>query len=161
MNRPDTTNTITTSSTLHQETRGKQREMIRCCSRSSPTSLWVQEKLESEFSTFWTEIRTAEIHLTSIGYNFCIRTPNWVNPFLLESLSLSRSSKIGLTSKFVPSQELRPKESDPIAETGPEIQEKGAASPLIGPNGLVRHRVVFLVSWSVLPPPWPPPHAPI
>ena len=87
MTRPDTTNTITTSSTLHQETRGKQREMIRCCSRSSPMSHWVQEKLESEFSTFWTEIRTEEIHLTSIGYNFCIRTPNWVNLFLLESLS--------------------------------------------------------------------------
>ena len=127
MTRPDTTNIITTYSTLHKEKRGKQRDMIRCCSRSSPTSLWVQEKLESEFSTFWTEIRTAEIHLTSIGYNFCIRTPNWVNLFLLESLSLSRSSKIGLTSKFCPSQKLRPKESDPIAETGPEVQEKGVA----------------------------------
>ena len=157
MTRPDTTNTITTSSTLHQEIRGKQRDMIRCCSRSSPTSLWVQEKLESKFFTFWTQIRTAEIHLTSICYKFCIRTPNGMNIFLLESLSRALSSKIGLTSKFVPSEKRRPKESNPVAETGTEVQEKGAAPPLIGPKGLVRIKVEVLVSWGVLPPPCPPP----
>ena len=144
MTRPDTTKNITTSSTLHQEIRGKQSDMIRCCLRSSSTSLWVQEKLESKFSTFWTQIRTAEIHLTSICYKFCIRTPNGVNLFLLESLSRALSRKIGLTSKFVSSEKRRPKESNPIAETGPEVQEKGAAPPLIGPKGLVRIRVSVL-----------------
>ena len=134
MNRPDTTKTITTYSTLDQEIRGKQRDMIVCCSRSSPTSLWFKEKLESKFSTFWTEIQTAEIYLTLIGYNFCMRSRNWVNLLLLESLSRSLSRILELTSKFVPSQKLRPKESDPIAETGPEVQEKGAAPPLIGPT---------------------------
>ena len=84
-----------------------------------------------------------------------------MNLLLLESLSRSLSRKIGLTSKFVPSQKLRPKESDPIAETRPEVQEKGAAPPLIGPIGLVRIRVGFLVPWGVLPPPWLPPLAPI
>jgi hypothetical protein len=161
MTRSDTTKTITTSSTLDQEIRRKQRGMIRCCLKSPPTSLWVQEKLDSKFSTFWTQIRTAEIHLTSNGYKFCIRTPNCVILFLLESLFRALSRKIGLTSKFIPSGNRWPKESDPVAETGPEFQEKGAAPPLIGPKRLVRIRVAFLVPWGVLPPPWPPPLAPI
>ena len=55
------------------------------------------------------------------------------------------SRKIGLTSKFISSSKRWPKESDPVAETGPEVQEKGVALPLIGPIGLVRIRVEFLV----------------
>ena len=135
--------------------------MIRCCSRSSPTSLWIQEKLESQFFMLWTQIWTAEIDLNSICYNFRIRTPNGVNIFLVESLSRSLSNKISLTSKFVSSRKWWPKESDPVAETGPEDQEKGAVPPLIGPIGLVRVRVEFLVPWGVFPPPWPPPLPPI
>ena len=126
-----------------------RRSVIRCCSRSSPTSLGVKEKSESQLFTFWTQIRTAEIHLTSNCKNFYIRTPNWVNLFLLESLSRALSRKIGLMSKFVSSRERWPKESDPVAETGPEFQEKGVAPPLLGPIGLVRIRVVFLVPWGV------------
>ena len=60
--------------------------MIRCCSRSSPTSLWIQEKLESQFFMLWTQIRTAEIDLNSICYNFRIRTPNGVNLFFVRKL---------------------------------------------------------------------------
>ena len=118
-----------------------RRNIIRCCLRSSSTSLWVQENIESKLFTFWTQIRTAEIHLNSNCNNFCIRTLKRVNLFLLESLSRALSSKIGLTSKFLPSEKLWPKQSDPVAETGPEVQEKGAAPPLIGPIGLVRIRV--------------------
>lgn len=59
----------------------KQRDMIRCCKRSFQTSLWGQGKLETKCTTFWTQIRTAQTHLTSEGTNFYIRTLNWVNFF--------------------------------------------------------------------------------
>ena len=125
-----------------------RRNMIICCLRSSPTSLWIQEMLESQFFTLLTQIQTAEIDLTSICYNFHLRTPNWVNLFLLESLFRALFSKIGLTSKFFSSRNWLPKESDHVAETRAEFQEKGVATPLIGHKGLVRIRVVFLVPWG-------------
>ena len=131
--------------------------MIRFYSRSSLTSPWVEEKLETKFFTFWMQIRTAEIYLTSNDDNFCIQTPNCVIIILLERGSRELSNPIGLTFKFVRSQKRRPKQYNIVAETGPDFQSKGVASPLIGPKGLVQIRVEFWVSWGVLPPPWLPP----
>ena len=138
---------------------GTRRYMIRCYSISSPTSPWVQKKLEIKFFTFGTQIRTAEIYLTSNEDNFCIRTPNWVILVLLERGTRELSNTIGRTSKFITSINWRPKQYKAVAETGPDFESKGAASPLIGPKGLVRIRVQFWGSWGVLPPPWPPPKA--
>ena len=139
----------------------REKETIRCCSRSSLTSLLAQEKLESKSPTFWTQIRTAQTHLTSDGSNFCIRTPNRVNLFLLESLSRELSNTIGFTFKFIRSVEISPKQSDVAAESESNCKSKGVASPPLGPMGLVRPRVRFRLPWDVLPPPWPPPLGPI
>ena len=67
----------------HMKIREKQKFM--CCSKSSLTSLLAQEKIESKSLTFWTQIRTAQTHLTQNAHKFFIRTPNWVILFLLES----------------------------------------------------------------------------
>ena len=139
----------------------REKETIRCCSRSSLTSLLAQEKLESKSPTFWTQIRTAQTHLTSDGSNFCIRTPNRVNLFLLESLSREISNTIGFTFKFIRSVEISSKQSDVAAESESNCKSKGVASPPLGPMGLVRPRVTFRLPWDVLPPPWPPPLGPI
>ena len=56
----------------------REKEMFKCCSKSSLTSLLGQEKIESKSLTFWTQIRTAQTYLTQNVNNFFIRTPNWV-----------------------------------------------------------------------------------
>lgn len=137
------------------------KEMIRCCSRSSLTSLLAQEKIETKSPTFWTQIRTAQTYLIQNANNFCIRTPNWVILFLLESLFHALSNPIGFTFKFVRSMEMWPKQSNVAAESESNYKSKGVASPPLGPMGLVRTRVSFRLPWDVLPPPWPPPLAPI
>jgi hypothetical protein len=137
------------------------KEMFRCCSRSSPTSLLAQEKIESKSPTFWTQIRTALTYLNQNAKNSFIRTPNWVILFLLESLFRALSNPIGFTFKFVRSIEILMKQSDIAAESESNYKSKGVASPPLGPMGLVRPRVSFRLPWDVLPPPWPPPLAPI
>ena len=81
--------------------------------------------------------------------------------FLLESRFCALSSPIGLTFKFVWSVELRTNQSDVAAESESNYKPKGVASPPLGPMSLVRPRVGFRLPWDVLPPPWPPPLAPI
>ena len=81
--------------------------------------------------------------------------------FLLESRFCVLSSPIGFTFKFVRSVELRTKQSDVAAESESNYKPKGVASPPLGPMSLVRPRVSFRLPWDVLPPPWPPPLAPI
>ena len=126
-------------------------DMIRFYSRSSLTSPWDEEKLETKFFTFWMQIRTAEIYLTSNDDNFCIRTPNWVIIVLLERGSHELSNTIGRTSKFITNINWRPKQYKAIAETGPDFESNDVASPIIGPKGLVRIRVQFWVSWGHAP----------
>ena len=53
------------------------------------------------------------------------------------------------------------KQSDAAAESESNYKSKGVASPPLGPMSLVRPRVGFRLPWDVLPPPWPPPLAPI
>ena len=137
------------------------KDIIMCCSRSSLTSLLGQEKIESKSLTFLTQIRTAQTHLSQNDKNFFIRTPNWVILFLVESRFHMRSVPIGITLKFVRSEEILTKQSDVAAESESNYKSKGVASPPLGPMGLVRPRVSFRLSWDVLPPPWPPPLAPI
>ena len=60
-------------------------------------------------------------------------------------------------SKF----ELSTKQSDAAAESESNYKSKGVTSPPLGPIGLVRPRVSFRLPWDILPPPWPPPLAPI
>ena len=114
----------------------KEKEMIMCCSsshvkendwcctRSSLTSLLAQEKIQTKSPTFWTQIRTAQTHLTSNGSNFCIRTPNRVNLFLLESLSRELSNTIGFTFKFIRSVEISPKQSERCCRIRVKLQVK-------------------------------------
>ena len=83
------------------------------------------------------------------------------NSFLLESRFCALSNPIGFTFKFVWSVELRTKQSDVAAESESNYKPKGVASPPLGPMSLVRPRVGFRLPWDVLPPPWPPPLAPI
>ena len=128
-----------------------EKEKFRCCSKSPLTSLLGQEKIESKSLTFWIQIRTAQIYLTQNANNFFIRTPNWV----------ILSFPIGFTFKFVRSVQLRTKQSDIAAESESNYKPKGVASPPLGPMCLVRPRVGFRLPWDVLPPPWPPPLAPI
>ena len=106
--------------------------MIRCYSRSSLTSPWIEEKLETKFFTLGTQIRTAEIYLTSNEDHFRIRTPNWVILVSLERASRELANAVGLTSKFVAGINWRPKQYKAVAETGPDFESKRAASPLIG-----------------------------
>ena len=81
--------------------------------------------------------------------------------FLLETRFRALSNPIGITFKFVRSVELWTKQSDAAAESESNYKSKGVASPPLGPMSLVRPRVSFRLPWDVLPPPWPPPLAPI
>ncbi len=139
----------------------REKEKFRCCSKSPLTSLLGQEKIESKSLTFWIQIRTAQTYLTQNANNFFIRTPNWVILFLLETRFRALSNPIGFTFKFIRSVEISTKQSDAAAESESNYKSKGVASPPLGPMGLVRPRVSFRLPWDVLPPPWPPPLAPI
>ena len=48
-----------------------------------------------------------------------------------------------------------------LGRTRPMGPSGGVTSPPLGPIGLVRPRFSFRLPWDVLPPPWPPPLAPI
>src|SRR5215216_4365019 len=133
----------------------------RCCSISPLTSLLGQGKIESKSLTFWIQIRTSQTYLTQNANNFFIRTPNWVILFLLETRFRALSKPIEFTFKFIRSVEISTKQSDAAAESESNYKSKGVASPPLGPMGLVRPRVSFRLPWDVLPPPWPPPLAPI
>ena len=139
----------------------RKKEMFICCPKSSLTSLLAQEKIESKSLTFWIQIRTAQTYLTQNAHKFFIRTPNWVILFLLETRFRALSNPIGITFKFVRSVEISTKQSDAAAESESNNKSKGVASPPLGPMSLVRPRVSFRLPWDVLPPPWPPPLAPI
>src|SRR3954465_10347802 len=139
----------------------REKEMFTCCSKSSLTLLLGQEKIESKSFTFWIQIRTAQTHLIQNAKNSFIRTPNWVILFLLESRFHARSKPIGMTLKSVRSVELWTKQSDAAAESESNNKSKGVTSPPLGPIGLVRPRVSSRLPWDILPPPWPPPLAPI
>ena len=71
------------------------------------------------------------------------------------------SSPIGFTYKFVRSVQILTIQSDAAAESESNYKSKGVTSPPLGPIGLVRPRFSFRLPWDVLPPPWPPPLAPI
>ena len=139
----------------------REKEKFRCCSRSPLTPLSGQEKLESKSHTFWTQIQTAQTYLTQNANNFLVRTPNWAILFLLKSRFRALCNPIGITLKSVRSVELSTKQSDAAAESKSNYKSKGVASPPLGPMSLVRPRVGFRLPWDVLPPPWPPPLAPI
>ena len=139
----------------------KTREKFRLFSQSPLTSLLGQEKIESKSLTFWIQIRTAQTYLTQNAHKFFIRTPNSVILFLLDSRFCSLSIPIGFTFKFVRSVAISMKLSDTAAESESNNKSKGVASPPLGPMSLVRPRVSFRLPWDVLPPPWPPPLAPI
>ena len=143
----------------HMEIREKEKFMS--CSKSPLTSLLGQEKIESKSLTFWIQIRTAQTYLTQNANNFFIRTPNWVILFLSETRFRALSDTIGFTFKFVWSVELWMKQSDIAAESESNYKPKGVASPPLGPMSLVQPRAGFRMPWDVLPPPWPPPLAPI
>src|SRR5215216_6517058 len=81
--------------------------------------------------------------------------------FFLETRFRALSNPIGFTFKFIRSVEISTKQSDAAAESESNYKSKGVASPPLGPMGLVRPRVSFRLPWDVLPPPWPPPLAPI
>ena len=81
--------------------------------------------------------------------------------FLLESRFRALSNPTGFTFKFVWSIEISMKQSDVAAESESNNKSEGVASPPLGTMSLVRPRVSFRLSWDVLPPPWPPPLAPI
>ena len=81
--------------------------------------------------------------------------------FFLESRFRPLSNPIGFTFKFVRSVEIWTKQSDAAAESESNYKSKGVTSPPFGPIGLVRPRFSFRLPWDVLPPPWPPPLAPI
>ena len=83
------------------------------------------------------------------------------DPLLLETRFRTLSNPIGFTFKFVRSIEIPMKQSDAAAESESNYKSKGVASPPLGPMSLVRPRVSFRPPWDVLPPPWPPPLAPI
>ena len=139
----------------------REKEMFKCCSKSSFTSLLGQEKIESKSLTFWIEIRTAQTYLTQNANNFFIRTLKGMILFFLESKFRDLSNPIGLTFKFVRRIEISTKQSDAAAESESNNKSKGVASPPLGPMSLVRPRVCFRLPWDVLPPPWPPLLAPI
>ena len=138
----------------------REKEMFRLCSKSPLTSLLGQEKIESKSLTFWIQIRTTQTYLTQNAKNSFIRTPNWVF-FLLENRFRALSNTVGITFKFIRSVELWTKQSDAAAESESIYKSKGVTSPPLGPMSLVRPRVSFRLPWDILPPPWPPPLAPI
>ena len=113
-----------------------------------------------QVAQFWIQIRTAQTYLTQKANKFFIRTPNWVI-FLLESRFRALSNPIGITLKFVRSIEISTKQSDTALESESNNKSKGVAPPPRGPMSLVQPRVCFRLPWDVLPPPWPPPLAPI
>ena len=84
-----------------------------------------------------------------------------VDFFLLETRFHTLSNPLGITFKFGRSIEIPTKQSDAAAESESNYKSKGVASPPLGPMSLVRPRVSFRLPWDVLPPPWPPPLAPI
>ena len=139
----------------------RKKEMFICCPKCSLTSLLDQEKIESKSLTFSIQIQTAQTYLTQNANNFFIRTPTWVINFLLESRFRALSNTIGFTLKFIRSVELSTKQSDATVESESNNKSKGVASPPLGPMSLVRPRVSFRLPWDVLPPPRPPPLAPI
>ena len=139
----------------------REKKKFRFCSKSPLTSLMGQEKIESKSLTFWIQIRTAQTYLTQNANNFFIWTPNRVILFLLETRFCVLSNTIGITFKLVRSIELSAKQYDAAAESESNNKSKGVASPPLGPMSLVRPRVSFRLPWDVLPPPWPPPLAPI
>ena len=81
--------------------------------------------------------------------------------FLLESRFRPLSNPIGFTFKFVRSVEIWTKQSDAAVESESNNKSKGVASPPLGPMSLVWPRIGFRLPWDILPPPWPPPLAPI
>ena len=81
--------------------------------------------------------------------------------FLLDSRFRALCSPVGFTFKFVRSIEISTKQSNAAAESESNNKSKGVAPPPLGPMSLVRPRVRFRLPWDVLPPPWPPPLAPI
>ena len=81
--------------------------------------------------------------------------------FFVGSRFRDLSNPIRFTLKFVRSIEISTKESNAAAESESNNKSKGVASPPLGPIGLVRPRVSFRPPWDVLPPPRPPPLAPI
>ena len=87
--------------------------------------------------------------------------PKLGDSFLLESRFHDVSNPIEFTLKLIGSVELSTKQSDAAAESESNYKSKGVASPPLGPMSLVRPRVSFRMPWDVLPPPWPPPLAPI
>ena len=139
----------------------REKKKFRFCSKSPLTSLLGQEKIESKSLTFRIQIRTTQTYMTQNAKNSSIRTPNWVILFLLESRFHALSSTIGIALKSVRSVELWTKQSDAAAESESNNKSKGVASPPLGPMSLVRPRVGFRLPWDILPPPWPPPLAPI
>ena len=139
----------------------REKVKFRFCSKCPFTSLLGQEKIESKSLTFWIQIRTAQTYLTQNANNFFTRTLNWVILFLLESRFRALSNPIRFTFKFVRSIEISMKQSDTAAESESNNKSKGVAPPPLGLMSLVRPRVSFRLPWDVLPPPWPPPLAPI
>ena len=139
----------------------REKEKFRFCSKSPLMSLLGQEKIESKSLIFWIQIWIAQTYLTQNANNFFIRTPNWVILFLLESRFRALSNAHGFIFKFIRRVELWTKQSDAAAESESNYKSKGVASPPLGPMSLVRPRVSFRLPWDVLPPPWPPPLAPI
>ena len=81
--------------------------------------------------------------------------------FLLETRFHALSNPFGFTFKFVRSIEISTKQSDDVAESESNNKSKGVGSPPLGLMSLVRPRVGFRLPWDILPPPWPPPLAPI
>ena len=139
----------------------REKEKFRCCSKSPLMSLLGEEKIESKSLTFCIQIRTTQTYLTKNAHKFFIRTPNWVILFLFESRFRALSKTIGFTFKCIWGIEILTKQSDDAAEYESNYKSKGVASPPLGPMCLVRPRVGFRLPWDVLPPPWPPPLAPI
>ena len=105
----------------------REKEMFKCCSKSSLTSLLGQEKIESKSLTFWIQIRTAQTYLTQNANNFFIRTLNWVILFLLDSRFCALSSPIRFTFKFVRRIEISMKQSDAATESESNNKSKGVA----------------------------------
>ena len=81
--------------------------------------------------------------------------------FFVGSRFFALSSTTRFIFKFIRSVELWTKQFDVAAESESNYKSKGVTSPPLGPIGLVRPRFSFRLPWDVLPPPWPPPLAPI
>lgn len=117
----------------------KQWNMFWYCTRSAPTSLLVQERLEFESHTFWTLCRTAETTLTSNDHIFCIRTLFELILDFLESLYRALSKLFDLDSIFILSVMKLIKQYETISKT----RSNGTTSAPLGSMCLVRVRVGF------------------